>query len=436
MNRRYQTLSLLMAATVTMAIPALASSVCACTTGNTGAGVLGVTAAVAQVTQTSPAFPSITPGNEVIKAGSPAAVTYHLAFLDRNGEQDFSIPVIGSPNPQQLLTIEIMRPDGTFIDTSDAIAVPSPNGCTTQQVVRTSSTAFTASGTPRATVGNAGIGWILMNWNDAVPNNGIVTCDLVIDFNSGGSTPIGVYTIRPGVMDGIVTAPKVTSGDIYLQPIGFGPSEDVTTTVYNLQSITTAIGNTNGTIDFGSIRPGEIALGMGGVKPTLGRDVVVTNEAVSQPVNLMVTMLASDLYQNGTVPSTSQTATIRADALAPISCNRIAIAMQKSPTPADRLAKSNSASPYCDIKVFDNIPTMFPGQEIAFNAGLLDPGVAGNNYAFAAGQYLGTLKVCLTGPGGQGDPITVGAPPVNPIPSFNYNLAQSVDDSGPVQTAA
>ncbi|MHB8632591.1 MAG: hypothetical protein ACYDBQ_01300 [Thermoplasmatota archaeon] len=432
---RTRTISLLTAAIMAAAIPALAQTACACQTGTTTVGILPIDAAVAQVTQTSPNFASTNPGGEAIQAGTPSAVTYHLAFLDRNGEQDFATPTVGSPNPQRLLSLEILRPDGTYIDQTNAITVPSTNGCGIQQVARTASTGVSASGgTPATTGGQAGMAWILTSWQDRVIHNGIVTCDFLANYNSGGATPVGVYTIRTSVLTGILGQPQVTTGGVLLQPVGIGPSQDVTTTVYNLQALTTHIGNANGTIDFGSVQPGAIALDLGGIKRTHGSDVVVTNQPASQPTNLVVTMRATDLYQNGTQTPAGTAPT--PSSLPPITCDRVAVAMQRAPTASDAMTKSNPGGGTCDTKVFDQIPTMAPGQQIIFNAGMLDPGVGDHNFAFQAGQYLGVLKVCLTGPGGQGSPISIGTAPTNPVPSFNADLSQPVDAVGPIQSVA
>lgn len=439
MNRRYQTLSLLMAATITLAIPALAESVCACESGGTGVGIAPIDPAVARIVQTSPSFPSPTDGSEVIQSGSPGDVTYRIAYLDRNGESDFEAPVMGLANPQQLLAFEILRPDGSFVSDTDAIAVPTTNGCTTQKVVRTSATGVTASDGPQVTGGEAGIAWILMDWTDTVANNGIVTCNLRVSYNNGGATPIGVYTVSPSIITGILSAPTVGQGDVRMQPIGYGPSQDVTTTVYNLLSVTTTVGS-GGVIDFGTVRPGEIALGMGGIKYATGNDVVVTNEEASQPINLVISVLASDLVQQQTetpqAPDNVEGPDVQVPGrtFAPITCDKIAIAMERPPNAADALLKQGGNS--CQIRYFDTVPTLFPGQQVRLNAGLLEPGVAGNNYAFAAGRYVGTIEVCLMGPGGQGDPIIIGDPPVNPIPSFNADLSWPVDQVGRAQSAA
>jgi hypothetical protein len=433
MNRRYQTLSLLMAATITMAIPALAESVCACEPGDTGAGIAPIDPAVARIVQDSPIFPSAIPGSEVIQSGSPGDVTYRIAYLDRNGEADFEAPIMGLANPQQLLAFEILRPDGSFITQTDAIAVPSSNGCTTQRVVRTSATGV--SGT-QVVGGEAGLAWILMDWTDAVAQNGIVTCDLRVSYNSGGSTPVGVYTVRPSIMMGILSVPDFGQGSVRMQPIGYGPSQDVTTTVYNLLSVTTTVG-TGGVVDFGTVRPGEIALGMGGIKYATGDAVIIRNEEASQPINLAISVRASDLVQEAAeLPDGGQEVEVQAPGrtVAPISCDKIAIAMERQPTPADAMFKEGGG--LCQARLFDTVPTLFPGQQVRLTAGLLEPGVAANNYALAAGRYVGTIEVCLMGPGGQADPIAIGEPPVNPIPSFNADLSWPVDEVGRAQSAA
>jgi hypothetical protein len=437
MNRRYPTLSLLMAAVVTMAIPALASSVCACETGDTGVGIAPIDAGVARIVQDSPAFPGPTPGMEVIETGTPGDVTYRIAFLDRNGEADFEAPIAGLPNPQQLLAIEILRPDGSFVSDSDAIAVPASNGCTTQKVARTSATSASTSGTqPQVDGAEAGIAWILMDWVDAVASNGIVSCDFLVRYNSGAPTPIGVYTVRPGIITGILDEPAVSQGSVRLQPIGYGPSQDVTTTIYNLLAVTTTVGGAAGIIDFGTIRPGEIAMGSG-IRWTGGNDVVVMNEEASQPLDMVISVVASDLVQGGTgMPDNvdvGEQGFNPTRTYAPITCDKVAIAMERPPNPGDAMLRAGGG--FCQAKYF-GVPTLFPGQQVALNAGLLEPGMASENYAFAAGRYVGTLEVCLMGPGGEGDPIIIGDPPINPIPSFNADLTQPVDEVGPAQSAA